>query len=376
MMHQLHNPIRDYSWGSHTVLADFLGRPSPTPEPQAELWIGAHPAAPSVLHSGVTLDAHIAADPAAALGTESVSAFGPRLPFLLKVLAVAEPLSLQVHPDRQQAERGFAAELTPLDDPARNYKDSWPKPELLCALTDFRALCGLRDPRESAELLGRAPSLHPVADRLARGDLRGAVEMLLTWPSPKEAVAEATAHAAEPYTSLAARHPADMGVLVAMLMHDVHLTPGQALYVPPRMPHAYLTGTGVELMAGSDNVLRAGLTPKHVDVPELLTVALFEATSPHVVEPAYHDGVHVYPTPAPEFQLSRLDAADAPVVSEHGPSLFLCSDERVRLRRGTRSLELRRGEAVFAGHDGPPVELTGTGTVFRASLPRRAGVRA
>ncbi len=368
-MESLENPIREYAWGSHTVLADFLGRPSPTERPQAELWIGAHPAAPSRLGSGTALDEHIAADPEATLGARSVAAFGPRLPFLLKVLAVAEPLSLQVHPDRAQAERGFAAERTPLDDPARNYKDSWPKPEILCALTDFHALCGLRDPRESAELLAGAPSLRPVVDLLARGDLRGAIEALLTWPSPKEAVAEAAAIAPEPYASLAARNPGDMGVLVAMLMNEVRLTPGQALYVPPRVPHAYLSGAGVELMAGSDNVLRAGLTPKHVDVPELLAVAAFEATPPYVVEPKHRDGADVYATPAPEFRLSRLDAAASPVLPADGPSLLLCTEGRVRLRRGEHALELGRGEAVFAGHDGPPVELTGTGTVFRASLP-------
>jgi len=222
-MEPLDNPIQDYAWGSHTVLADFLGWPSPTPRPQAELWIGAHPAAPSRLRSGSSLGDHIAADPEAALGPRAVAAFGPRLPFLLKVLAVAEPLSLQVHPDREQAEHGFAAERTPIGDPARNYKDSWPKPEILCALGDFHALCGLRDPRDGAELLAAIPSLRSVAGLLARGDLRTAVETLLTWPSPERAVAEAGAVAAEPYVSLAARHSGDMGVVVAMLMNEVRL---------------------------------------------------------------------------------------------------------------------------------------------------------
>jgi mannose-6-phosphate isomerase len=370
-MELLDNPIQEYAWGSHTVLAGFLGRPAPTEEPQAELWIGAHPAAPSRLPSGRTLDELIEADPQAALGPASVAAFGPRLPFLLKVLAVAEPLSLQVHPDREQAERGFAAEQKPAGDPARNYKDSWPKPEILCALTDFHALCGLRDPAESAELLGRIPALAPVTALLAAGDLRAAVEALLTWPSPKDVVAEAGAVAPEPYASLAARHPGDMGVIVAMLLNEVRLRPGQALYVPPRRPHAYLSGTGVELMAGSDNVLRAGLTPKHVDVPELLAVASFEPSPPGVVEPERHGGEDVYVTPAPEFRLSRLDAGRRPVLPAAGPQLLLCAEGSVRLRRDGQETELRRGDAVFAGHRGGPVELTGTGTVFRASLPVR-----
>ncbi len=368
-MRTLDNPIQAYSWGSRTVLADFLGRPGPAGEPQAELWIGAHPAAPSRLSSGDSLETHIAADPDAALGPDAVAAFGPRLPFLLKVLAVAAPLSLQVHPDRAQAERGFAAERTPLGDPARNYKDSWPKPELLCALTDFQALCGLRDPREAAALLAYVPSLSPVAETVARGDLRAAIETLLTWPDADKAVAEAGA-APEPYASLAARYPGDMGVIVAMLMNEVRLTPGQALYVSAGVPHAYLDGTGVELMAASDNVLRAGLTPKHVDVPELLAIASFEPGPPHVVEPEREDGADVYRTPAPEFRLSRLSAAGEPVLAAGGPQLLLCADGAVRLRRGDREVGLRRGDAVFAGHRGDPITLTGDGTVFRASLPR------
>jgi mannose-6-phosphate isomerase len=375
-MELLDNPIQEYAWGSHTVLADFLGRPGPTERPQAELWIGAHPAAPSRLRDGRPLGELIEADPEAALGPAAVRDFGPRLPFLLKVLAVAEPLSLQVHPDREQAERGFAGERTPLGDPARNYKDTWPKPEILCALTDFHALCGLRDPAESAALVGRVPALRPVAGVIAAGDLGGAVEALLTWPEPEDAVAEAGAVAPEPYASLAARYPGDMGVIVAMLLGEVRLAPGQALYVPPRRPHAYLGGVGVELMAGSDNVLRAGLTPKHVDVPELLSVASFEPGKPDVVEPQRRSGEDVYVTPAPEFRLSRLAATGStarPLLPAAGPQLLLCAEGTVRVSSDGEEVVLRRGEAIFAGHRGGPMAVSGEGTVFRASLPERVG---
>jgi mannose-6-phosphate isomerase len=370
-MQLLDNPIQEYAWGSHTVLARFLDRPAPTEAPEAELWIGAHPAAPSRLPSGESLGAVIAADPVATLGPESVAAFGPRLPFLLKVLAVAEPLSLQVHPDRDQAERGFAAETTPAGDPARNYKDDWPKPEILCALTDFHALCGWRDPSESAESLAAVPSLSPVVELLRAGDIRSAVEKILTWPSPKEAVAEAAAVAPEPYVSLAAKYPADMGVIVAMLLNEVRLLPGQALYVPPRRPHAYLSGTGVELMAGSDNVLRAGLTPKHVDVPELLAVVSFDPAPADVIEPEAHPGEEVYVTSAPEFRLSRLDAGEQPVLPASGPQLLLCVEGEARLGRDGRELALRSGQAVFVEHRGGPTHVDGTGTLFRAGLPRQ-----
>ncbi|GAA4614446.1 mannose-6-phosphate isomerase, class I [Actinoallomurus liliacearum] len=368
-MHVLENPVQEYAWGSHTVLADLLGRPSPTERPQAELWIGAHPAAPSRLPAGASLGEHIAADPEGALGPAALARFGPRLPFLLKVLAIAAPLSLQVHPDREQAERGYAAERTPPGDPARNYKDDWPKPELLCALTDVHALCGLRDPGESAELLGKVPALRPVADLLAAGDVRAAVRTVLTWPDADRVVPEAVAVAGEPYASLAERYPGDTGVILAMLLNEVRLAPGQAMYVPPRVPHAYLSGTAVELMAGSDNVLRAGLTPKHVDVPELLNVASFDPGRPDVLDPVRTAGEEVYLTPAPEFRLSRVDAAAGAVLPAGGPQLLLCTEGRVELRRGGDATELTRGRAAFAEHRGGPIEVTGSGTLFRASLP-------
>lgn len=362
---RLDTAIQEYAWGSRTVLAEFLGRPAPSERPQAELWIGAHPAAPSRLATGRPLGEHIAADPRAALGPEALAAFGPRLPFLLKVLAVAAPLSVQVHPDHEQAERGFAAETAPPGDPARSYRDSWPKPEVLCALTGFDALCGIR--RDGAGALGGVPSLRPVAALLDRGEHTEAVRALLTWPEPERAVAEAAAVAPEPYASLAERYPGDMGVLVAMLLNHVRLAPGQALYVPPRVPHCYLGGTGIELMAASDNVLRAGLTAKRVDVPGLLAVASFEPAPPHVVEPVRRERESVYPTPAAEFRLSRVEPPA--VLPAGGPQLLLCLDGAVGACRDGQVIELRRGEAAFVAHRGGPIALTGTGAVVRASLP-------
>jgi mannose-6-phosphate isomerase len=158
-------------------------------------------------------------------------------------------------------------------------------------------------------------------------------------------------------------------VIVAMLLNEVRLLPGQALYVPPRRPHAYLSGTGVELMAGSDNVLRAGLTPKHMDVPELLSVVSFEPGEPDVIEPEPHAGEDVYVTSAPEFRLSRLDAARRPLLTASGPQLLLCAEGETHLRRDERELDLRRGQAAFVAHRGGPIQVEGTGTVFRATLP-------
>jgi mannose-6-phosphate isomerase len=388
-MELLENPIQEYAWGSHTVLAELLGRQAPTARPQAELWIGAHTSASSLLRDGRSLAAYIAADPEAALGPAVAAAYGARLPFLLKVLAVAQPLSLQVHPDRGQARRGFAAEQergVPLDAPDRNYKDSWPKPEILCAVTEFAALCGFQETERSAELLDslRIPALEPVVATLVRADPRTAVELLLTWPAADRAglVAEVTARS--PYdwhAELARRFPGDLGVIVALLMNHVRLAPGQALFVPPRQPHVYLGGVGVELLANSDNVLRAGLTPKHVDVGELLSIAAFEPTRPALLAPVPvpGDGGRAdYPAPVAEFLLSRyvvdadLDGGQARLPAD-GPQLLLCLDGKVTVHGDADlpDLPLGRGGAVFAPHGGPPLTLTGSGVVYRASTNPR-----
>jgi mannose-6-phosphate isomerase len=379
-MELLENPIQEYAWGSRTVLAELLGHPAPTARPQAELWVGAHPSASSLLRGGHSLAEHIAADPGAVLGPATAAAYGARLPFLLKVLAVARPLSLQVHPDPDQARRGFAAEQergVPVDAPDRSYRDGRAKPEILCAVTDFAALCGFQDPGSSAALLDSLdiPALDPVVAALIRADLRTAVELLLTWPEAGRAglVAEVTARSPYDWHAEPARlYPADMGVIVALLMNHVRLAPGQALFVPPRQPHAYLGGVGVELMGNSDNVLRAGLTPKHVDVGELLSVAAFESARPTVLAPVHRDdGGADYPAPAAEFRLSRYTVgadtgAGHLLLSAGGPQLLLCLDGEVTLR-GDTELRLRRGSAVFAGYGGPPLSLAGSGVVYRAT---------
>ncbi|NBM19793.1 mannose-6-phosphate isomerase, class I [Streptomyces sp. GC420] len=385
-MDRLVNTVRPYAWGSTTAIPELLGT-EPTGEPQAEMWMGAHPGAPSRVDRGaglVPLSEVIGDDPDAELGAAVARRFGPRLPFLLKILAAGAPLSLQVHPDLVQAREGYEDEErrgVPVDAPHRNYKDANHKPELICALTPFEGLCGFRAPAESAELLAGlgVDPLVPYVDLLHAhpedAALREVLTALLT--ADREGTAHTVAAAAAaaerlggayaPYAALAHHYPGDPGVIAAMLLNHVVLQPGEALYLGAGVPHAYLGGLGVEIMANSDNVLRCGLTPKHVDVPELLRVVRFEASQPGVLRPeASESGEEVYDTPVDEFRLSRYDlAAGAAPVALPGaaPQILLCTSGTARVGQ----LLLKQGESAFAAA-GEKAELSGSGTVFRATV--------
>ncbi|MFF0203467.1 mannose-6-phosphate isomerase, class I [Streptomyces sp. NPDC005017] len=381
-MDRLDNTVRPYAWGSTTAIPGLLGV-EPTGEPQAEMWLGAHPGAPSRTARG-TLAEVVEADPERELGQAAVAKFGPRLPFLLKILAAGAPLSLQVHPNLAQAEEGYAEEErrgVPVDAPHRNYKDANHKPELICALTEFDGLCGFRDPVETADLIAGlgVDSLKPYVDLLHAHPEEAALREVLTailTADPEEmhrTVAEATAActrlggAYAPYADLAHHFPGDPGVIAAMLLNHVRLQPGEALYLGAGIPHAYLDGLGVEIMANSDNVLRCGLTPKHVDVPELLRVVRFEAADAGVLRPeAAPDGEEVYETPIDEFRLSRYvlpPAGAAHDLTRATPQILLCTAGTVSVGEH----ELGPGASVFVPA-GEKTDVSGTGTLFRATV--------
>ncbi len=406
----LSNRIQPYAWGSVTAIARLTGR-QPSGGPQAELWMGAHPAAPSRVDRGSgaePLDAVIARDPEGELGARVAARFGPRLPFLLKILAAEHALSVQVHPSAAQARTGYAAEQAariPPDAPNRIYRDPYHKPELLCALDEFDALCGFRQPAATADLLAplgvRAldpwigilrtaepgTALRTVltrslgADR-ARGEraaaeLAPALERAARAPGPHRDSYAAYAAAARDY-------PGDPGLVAALLLNHVRLAPGQAIFLDARVPHAYLRGTGVEIMAGSDNVLRCGLTPKHVDVAALAAVVDFRPSAPALVPalvpatPGEREETHSsgergethYPSPAAEFALSRLDLAGRAELDCDGPQILLCTEGRTRIRRdSTGELTMRQGDSAFVPAADTPVALTGTATLYRARVP-------
>ncbi|MDH6226638.1 mannose-6-phosphate isomerase, class I [Streptomyces sp. MJP52] len=381
-MDLLTNTIRPYAWGSTTAIAELIGE-KPTGEPQAEMWMGAHPAAPSSTPRGSLPDV-IAADPDRELGARTVARFGPRLPFLLKLLAADRPLSLQVHPDLARAREGYEAEQNlgiALDAPHRNYKDANHKPELICALTDFEGLCGFRPATGTADLFEElgVPALAPHVEALRTLPEEEALRQVLTavLTDDRETTARTVAETAaacerlggrhEVYARIARHFPGDPGVLASMLLHHVRLSPGDALYLSAGVPHAYLRGLGVELMSTSDNVLRCGLTPKHVDVPELLRVVRFESCGADALRPrTLPDGEELYETPVDEFRLSRHRLTDgAPVVdlTRPAPQVLLCTEGGVRVGE----LKLAPGASVFVPA-GERTEVSGSGTLFRATV--------
>jgi mannose-6-phosphate isomerase len=376
----LENPVRPYSWGSRTVIAELLGEEVPSPHPQAELWLGAHPGNPSHLvdvdGTRTSLLSAIDADPVARLGDDRAARWHARLPFLFKVLAADEPLSLQAHPSAEQAREGFAREDAAGIDrgaPDRNYRDPNHKPELVCALTEFHALVGFREPTATVALL-RALDVPPLAAHAellaAQPDQHGLRALFTTWitlpqssldslvPALQEGCVR-LAGASEEFSTeartileLSERYPGDAGVLAAVLLQRVTLAPGEALYLPAGNLHAYLSGAAVELMANSDNVLRGGLTPKHVDVPELLRVLDFAAPASPVRHGTPDGGWIRYDTPAREFLLRRWEGGPdggEVAVPGGGPRIMLCTAGAASVRSATGELAIKRGTSVWLG---------------------------
>lgn len=394
MLH-LENPIQNYAWGSHSAISRLLGTASPSAQPEAELWLGAHPKAPSRVRSGESLMKLIEHDPERMLGNAVAARFGSRLPFLLKVLAAEAPLSLQAHPTPEQAEAGFDAENAkgiPLEASERNYKDRSHKPELLCALTPFAALCGFREVSQTLELLRtfrapRTPFVDRLLDRLqSDADLPRAFGMLMALPPDQKR--EIAAQTLDRCTDLAAfdgpfqrefswavrvgmLYPHDIGLVTMLLLNLVRLAPGEAIYLPAGNMHAYLQGVGIEIMANSDNVLRGGLTPKHVDVPELTRVLDFKAGPVPVLQGEMQGSARVYRTNAPEFELSSYEVrpGEAPIAEDRrGPEIVLCEHGQLEVECGGEKTPLPQGDSLFIAANEPAYTIRGEGRLFRARV--------
>lgn len=387
-----------YAWGDSRALPEFLGR-EPDGRPWAELWYGAHPSGASRLADGPGLDQLIGSDPVLELGEDVVRAFGRRLPYLLKLIAPERPLSLQVHPSREHAAESFAAENAAglaLDSPTRNYRDDNHKPELVLALSRFEAVCGFRAPRRAAQILEQLGT--PLSDRLhsllvanpsAHG-MRAAFRTLIAPTLRPDAVAveevvAACARRVDSGTSPSPRidrtvvalhehFPGDPSVVAVLLLNPVTLQPGEAMYIPAGAIHAYLSGTGVEIMSASDNVLRAGLTAKRVDVEEMLQCVTVQAAPPFRVAPErLTPSTVAYFAPIDDFQLSVTTVTGAGdrehVIPGSGPRILLCLEGEVSVRGERGEATLAAGRALYVpAHDGA-VTVRGEGRLVQASVP-------
>ena len=400
MFVEIDNSPRDYAWGSVHAIAQLCGRPA-SGKPEAELWLGAHPGSPSrIVH---VEQAGGARDLAEWISMDSATALGgaTTLPFLLKVLAAQTALSIQAHPSMSQAIAGFARENDagiPIDAPHRNYRDASHKPELIfCVSETFDALCGIREVSQSSEAIRafvrEGDALKLPTDALSRfvgqinensHDVADVVALLLESNShlATEIVAQLVAIAAaiDPTSdiesdastvrSLSAQYPDDPGIAVALLMNHVQLRRGQALYVEHGIMHAYLSGLGIEIMAASDNVLRGGLTSKHIDVPELLSVGVFRPSPPVILPPeTLAPGVDRYAPGVPEFELLHVRVSESNPVAEvriDGPAIALCVGGHARVEGNTSGTDVRRGAAIFITPDERVIRVTGSGELFIA----------
>ncbi|MGB7982088.1 MAG: mannose-6-phosphate isomerase, class I [Candidatus Nanopelagicales bacterium] len=400
------NDPRPYAWGSTSAIAALLGRPE-SGLPEAELWLGAHPGSPArILDPAAVggyqdLAAWIKAEPEAALGSRLAST--GRLPFLLKILAAAAPLSLQAHPTPDQAAAGFERENLagiPVDAPNRNYRDPHHKPEILVALSDrFEALCGFLPTADIQGILHELRQLdatapHPRPDLLdafaGRLDAADPLPETVSWllggsedveslvahvvrlavrASNRDQPGAVPAAAFETVRQLARDYPADPGVIVGLLVHRVSLVRGQALFLPAGNIHAYLQGLGLEVMAASDNVLRGGLTSKHIDVPELLDVLDFSPIPvPFLIPEEPTPGVRVFRPAVPDFVLLEVTLKDTTVeLPIHGPAVVLSTAGQAELVGHRSSTALRRGEACYATPEEERLRLRGAGEFFIAT---------
>jgi mannose-6-phosphate isomerase len=414
-MYRLQNPVRHYAWGSGFHIPRLLGQDQGE-KPWAEMWLGAHPGDPSVLDDGRRLDDAVSADPEGMLGREVAAAFG-RLPFLMKLLAAGQPLSLQVHPSSEQARLRFAeqdAAGIPMDAPERSYQDAWHKPELIYALTRFEGMAGFRDVERTVPILRelRLPWLDELADRLDGTQtpfqtLREVVTDVLSWSGPEleqrladlaggcqaaerrhhappqrrrppvvaaESVQRESLRVFQQTQPLVRRYPADPGVVVTLLLNHVVLAAGEAMFVPAGVIHAYTAGFGVEIMASSDNVLRAGLTPKRVDIPELLRITDFRPTPPPRWAPRHAgEGIEVFTPPVSEFELATLSAVEGVDIGA-GPAIVLCLDDRAEVVQNGDKTVLTEGAAVLVTGAGAQVHVPrGRAAVGRCPLAQPNG---
>jgi len=392
------NTVQEYAWGSHTAIAELLGHGSPSKTPQAELWMGAHPKAPSTVKcdgNWISLLELIEQNPGYILGEKVASTFNNRLPYLFKVLAAAKPLSIQAHPSIDQAKQGFDWENRqgiPLDAYNRNYKDDNHKPECICAMTRFRALNGFR---KISSIFGLMEKICPKGLKKQLDALRGQQSpmalknffqflMTMNRQQKTQIISHAVSNAKK-FTDddpayrwmidLNKQYPEDVGVFSPILLNLICLEPGQAMFLPAGELHAYLDGVGIELMANSDNVLRGGLTPKHIDVPELLNVLNFEERKVNILKTEQIDECErVYESHAEEFVLSIIHVKEGITynsATHRNIEILLCTDGKATITdlENNDKLVIDRGKSIIIPAVVKKYSIQGDAAFYKAAVP-------
>ncbi len=392
---RLKNKIQEYEWGSKTAIPSILGLPSPSKKPMAELWMGAHPKAPSEVEvdgKWMRLDELISIEPKAILGKKVADKFGNQLPFLFKIIAAEKPLSIQAHPNKEQAINGFERENKlgiPLDAPERNYKDKNHKPEVLCAITRFEALKGFRSIEEIVSLFKKAVpnSLKEEINLLEREGLRSFFSAIMGLKAEKkeDAISELLNSSEkmknDPVFSLVLRlnnyFPKDIGIFSPLILNMYVLEPGEAIFLPAGELHAYIKGVGIELMANSDNVLRGGLTHKHIDVEELLNILRFEPSRVQKLKPVSVGKMEViYPAPVEEFILHKIRLKEGEEFSsdeDRSVEIMIVIEGNAEISSATaKYMELKRGDSVLIPSVMPKYFLKGDATIYKATVPSQS----
>ncbi|MFA7543910.1 MAG: mannose-6-phosphate isomerase, class I [Candidatus Cloacimonadaceae bacterium] len=375
--------LQDYAWGSQTVVQDLLG--IKTPEIIAEMWLGAHPKAPSMV-AGQPLDRQIAAEP------QRFGKAGKGLSYLLKILAAEAPLSIQVHPNKTQAEMGWAREEAagiPVESPFRNYRDDNHKPELIMALSPFEALCGIRDYRQMAEIwqeMGIGDLFKAFAafcQALDYESFKALYQEILYQPQPELAKRLAKLKIKSKYSKeircaqkLLSFYPEDNFILAPFIMNLLYLEPFSAIYLDAGIPHAYLHGAGVEIMASGDNVLRAGLSPKHIDKAELLKIVELKPYLPEIIQPeAENNKLLSYPVPVKDFSLFSCQIDGKMELNGiKNPAIVLVLEGKLEIKGAVENRYLSKGEAIMLLQEDMPLSAEGEG-YFVVAMPGNAGVR-
>ncbi|NUL35258.1 mannose-6-phosphate isomerase [Kosakonia sacchari] len=386
-MQKLINSVQNYAWGSKTALTDLYGIANPDNLPMAELWMGAHPKSSSKVQdaSGQTraLREVIDQDKTRLLGSAVANRFG-ELPFLFKVLCADQPLSIQVHPNKKNSETGFAKENAagiPLDAAERNYKDPNHKPELVFALTPFLAMNAFREFSDIVSLLQPVAGAHPAIAHFLQAPgaerLSELFAALLNMQGEEKSRALAVLksalgnHSGEPWQTIrliSEFYPDDSGLFSPLLLNVVKLNPGEAMFLFAETPHAYLQGVALEVMANSDNVLRAGLTPKYIDIPELVANVKFtpKPASELLTQPTQHGAALDFPIPVDDFAFSLHDLSSKETqLAQQSAAIVFCVEGEAVLSKASQQLVLKAGESAFIAADESPVDVSGTGRVAR-----------